>query len=376
MTRIFTTYSAALALVCLVYPGHGRRVQISAPQWKSSDCQDASKKGKVLNDTYNFESFMHIARSSEQAEIKRNCILLTILLRFLLAFNPAAQYSNPGEVQHSMPWWEGLPSVEVVSSLVHAYTHCRSLSRFPALTSGLILLNSLAHLFQERAFSVYQYGLQPSWVWQKRGLSWQLVISSFLHLNLEQLIINMCSLIVHGTNFEELMRPNAYAKLVSYAAIAPNVMMVLGTRLCARWSCAYKDIYTDFSGALSCLATVWRCQVLAPMGQKLVVYGIPVQSQYAWLELVIQKLLNPGISVMRQVSGLMAGVIYVYVPRLHRCLVREWKKLNLANKRLLQIGAVVLFTFGLVLSVQLAGSLEPYRSNDLQEFRDALKIRR
>lgn len=368
---MFTVYSVAFALACLVYLGHGRRMRISAEQSKSGEFQDAGKRGEVLNDTSSLDSFTGITILGGHADSQHNRISLAVLLSFFLALDPTVQYGNVGDVKYSTPWWEGLPSVEVLSSLVHSLVHCRSLSRFPTVTSGLILLNSLMYLLQERAFSVYQFGLQPCCVWRRRGFSWQLVISSFLHVNLDQLIINMCSLIIHGTNFEELMRPSAYAKLVSYAAIAPNVVLVMATRLCASRSFAYRDIYTDFSGALACLATVWRCQVLAPMGEKLAVYGIPVPSQYAWLELAIQKLLNPGICVMRQVSGVLAGAIYVYLPRLHR----QWNKLQITDKRLLQAGVVLFVAVGLILSVQLARGPEYFRPNDLHEFHDALSAR-
>lgn len=208
--------------------------------------------------------------------------------------------------------------------------HVRRMNYVPALTGGVIGLNVLAHFRQQllrrilgvkRAFSVYQYGLQPLRVWQSRGLSWQLVVSSFIHVSFSQLVINMCSLMHTGSYLERALQPGAYLQLLLYAAAAPNAVLVLVSKLWANLSrrraaqmAFSRRIYVDFSAALFCISTVWHLQVLAPRHANVVMYGVEIPSQYAsYLELLMLRLLDPGASLLRQVCGVVAGLAYVYI---------------------------------------------------------------
>jgi len=208
-----------------------------------------------------------------------------------------------------------------------------------------------------------------------------LLLSSFLHYNAEHLLVDMVSLLLQGSNFEEIMRPRTYLKLMSYAAVVPNAVLVLATKMWATLTrdpaarSAFQKMYIDFSGALFCLATVWRCQVLAPLGQKLDIFGIAVPVQYGWVELVIQKLLNPSISVLRQFSGLIAGMGWSYFPKMRRFArrkLRQVKRMDPTKKRLLLSYALFLVACSLLISTQISQAAMASGAEDLKEFREAL----
>lgn len=305
-----------------------------------------------------------------------------LLLTLTGLVTPAAQYGGDVGGVHPNPLqWLGRINKEMLSAVMQAINHLRNLRRFPTLTSFVVGLNVLVYFLQDRALSAYEYGLQPLRVWRKRGLSWPLVLSSFLHYNSEHLLVDMVSLLLQGSNFEEIMRPRTYLKLMSYAAVVPNVVLVLVSKTWATLSrdpaarSAYQKMYIDFSGALFCLATIWRCQVLAPLGQKLDIFGIAVPVQHAWVELVIQKLLNPSVSVLRQLSGLLAGMGWSYFPKLRRLVrqkLRQIKRLDPRKKRLLLSYALFLVACSLLVSTHLSQAAMAAGAEDLKEFREAL----
>jgi len=112
-----------------------------------------------------------------------------------------------------------------------------------------------------------------------------------------------------------------FLDLMRYAAIAPNVVLVLATRIWANLSedpaarAAYaSSIYVDFSGALFCMSTIFNHIVLAAANQPVRMYGVALPAELAsFAELAIDYVLNPGVSILRKASGLLAGLVYVYI---------------------------------------------------------------
>lgn len=243
----------------------------------------------------------------------------------LLKLNPAAQYGQ-GETNPQQPGIDPM----LIANVLQTVAHLSNLKKFPVVTSGIIALNVLAYYRQPLArrflgvkdkLSIKDYGLQPLRVWSKRFMCSSLVLSSFLHSGSRELINNMWSLLLKGSTFEQDMRPSLFLDLVRYAAIAPNVVLVLATKIWAMFSDApaardtYKSsVFVDFSGALFCMSTIHNHLILGAAGQPVRMYGIALPAELAsFAELAIDYVLNPGASILRKASGLLAGLIYVYI---------------------------------------------------------------
>jgi len=346
----------SLVLFCLACAGHGRRVHSSLERRQDSALKESQKPLTTAEDAASSELSAEEGETNRQFDVKGKLHTLKALTKLLASVNPGAQYAGAGKVQEVPPWWERLWKIELFDALIAAINAGKSLSQFPVVTTLFIGLNFLGHYLQDKKLSVYEYGLLPIDVWQKKWRSWQLAVSSFLHLSLEHLVADMLSLFIQGTNFEELMQPAEVLKLMIYSAIAPNALIVLGTYINAAREptqenlAAFQSIYIDFSGALMCLDSVWQHQVMAAMGHKHSVYGIQIPIEFAFVDIIIQKLLNPAIPVLREVAALVAGMTYVYVPKAFNKAMKEVKKMSPIAKSALISGVLSVAALGLFLS--------------------------
>lgn len=341
----------ALVLTCLACVGHGRRAQRSIARQHSSLSAESRRPLTAVDASPSSQSLT--SRSTGQVSARGRRHPLRQFSTLILALNPAAFGPSKAQPEPTAPSIDPM----LILGIVQTCTHVSKLNSFPTLTSAFIALNLLTVLPQlspDYAFNVYDYGLQPQQAWQRRGLSWQMVTSSFLHDSFDHLLRSMQSLLLRGSSLEVMMKPGAFLKLMAYAAIVPNAVFVLLSKFWARISrdpadkAAYsKAKYVGLSSAISCLDMVWNLQVLAPQGMDVDVLGISVPSFYApWVELLMQQLMNPGTSVMRQAAGALAGLGYVYVPRFRRKLLNKLKA-----ARVDQIEKLLLvFAFGLILS--------------------------
>mmetsp|Transcript_48936 Transcript_48936/g.85151 ORF Transcript_48936/g.85151 Transcript_48936/m.85151 type:complete len:341 (+) Transcript_48936:50-1072(+) len=331
----------AFLLACLACVAHSRRVQASA-----RSTQFDSAPGS--------QSLVEQDQSDEQVNVKGRPNPLRKLLLALVAVNPTAQYSGTGYVRQGPPWYSRMFQAGVVDAVVQAVNLVKGLDRFPAVTALCVALSVLAQCLKDRAFTIYDYALQPASAWQSRLLSWQLVASNFMHVSLEHLVDDMSALLSYGTNFESYMEPIEYAKLIAYALVAPNAALVVGTKLWATKSsnpealAAHESMYVDFAGTLFCLLTIFRYKFM-PKGAVHSIHGVPVPIQYAWADVFVSKLANPDMPIVREVSGLIAGLGYVYFGQIRRAWQTQMKKLSPMQRRVVLAGAV--FLTGVVLLI-------------------------
>lgn len=371
-------HAIAFVLFSLACEGHARRVPGATEPLRHSHPAESQAADAAAG-----------LRLERRERVKGRSHPVKSLSKMLLALNPSAQY-NPytaGEIAIGPPPPERIdPSL--VMAAISIFQRVKGMNQIPYVTGTFIALSALTQFLQRRknadkALSVYEYGLQPVKVWRKRGFSWQLVISSFMHTSMQQFLDEMWSLFIHGGQLEEWIRPQKFMNLMAYAAVAPNLVLVLITKLwtsmtngrAARASYA-QSIYVDFSAALNCLITVWRHQILVPLRQPENVFGIPCPSKYAsLLELVLQKLLYPDVSILKQVSGWIAALGYLHYPSIRKFVIKKYRqaqKLPEAQQRLLIGGVSLLLAAGTVLAVQAANGAMSPEEEDMMQFRDAL----
>mmetsp|Transcript_106840 Transcript_106840/g.185620 ORF Transcript_106840/g.185620 Transcript_106840/m.185620 type:complete len:335 (+) Transcript_106840:79-1083(+) len=312
----------SLLLACLACVSHGRRLQT----W----IEGPSQKSAVVLDTLpSMQSLVEWRQPAREVSVKDMLHPIRALSSLLLKLNPAAQFNGGEQRQGSSQPGGGIDPM-LIANVLQTIAHLSKLKKFPVVTSGVIALNVLAYYRQPLArkylglkdkLAIKDYGLQPLRVWNKRFMCVSLVLSSFLHASSRELINNMWSLLLKGSSFEESMRPSLFLDLMRYAAIAPNVVLVLATRIWANLSedpaarAAYaSSIYVDFSGALFCMSTIFNHIVLAAANQPVRMYGVALPAELAsFAELAIDYVLNPGVSILRKASGLLAGLVYVYI---------------------------------------------------------------
>jgi len=226
--------------------------------------------------------------------------------------------------------------------LMEGCSHVRQLPRIPRVTFTALLLNLLLAFRNElatavlgaqrithrdnlgrllvslqprRLLSTVEYGLLPSTVWNRWMFHPSLVVSTFLTPSLAELLANMLPMMSTCSMLEQQVSSAQFVRLLCFASLAPNVLIVLLTRFWARVtrrSGSYsRTIYTGLAPMLFCLSTIRYIEFLAPRGMQASVYGWQVPCRLMpFVEIVIHRLLFPSSSVFSQLAGVTAGFLY------------------------------------------------------------------
>ena len=213
----------------------------------------------------------------------------------------------------------------------------------PPVTLALLGLNIYAHMFLYLSISRYclkpsllfdafssclrgKKSWAPSWLEQMLPfkynnscyeIPWErLTLSGFIHVDDTHLYYNMLSLAYKGISLERHLGSTRFALLVLYALVVSHALAVLISYSMYlydfNWS-GYNSCAVGFSAVLFCMKYIWN--QLSP--DTSYIYGLVVPSKYAaWLECILISLITPNVSFTGHLAGILAGVIYMYIPNL------------------------------------------------------------
>ena len=176
----------------------------------------------------------------------------------------------------------------------------------------------LQYIVNENFLPIYRYGVLPAHVVRQYFFTVNMFLSNFLHANFMHFVTDSLSVLQVGSHLERFMLPAQYLKCLLYSSIAPNIILVLLTKLlsfCHRRFDAlyYGNLYFGQTSQAFCLSTVLQLRYISSHNVDTLIFGFRVPSQYAlWVELFINQLLTP-VPIVSHVSGVCAGLIYGYI---------------------------------------------------------------
>ena len=122
-----------------------------------------------------------------------------------------------------------------------------------------------------------------------------------------------------GLKLERFYGSERFAVMVAGTLLGSQGIFLALASLCATvlgWRSQMMTCTVGFSGVLFALKVILNFTVPEHMQS---IYGIPVHSKYAaWLELVLIQMIVPNASWLGHLSGILAGLAWVYAPRLIR----------------------------------------------------------
>lgn len=217
--------------------------------------------------------------------------------------------------------------------LYQLFEHIAALESKPPITITLIILNlsifAIPHLrpylpaaLAPRAQTLYEFFrsarvcLHPGAV--LRGERWRLILSSFVHSNDLHVLYNMTSFLYKGVTLESALGSEYFLALIVYLSITAHtlyVLIALGARHLGITSSLMNRCVVGFSGVIFGLKVVINSdQRYADRAVR--IFGISIPGGGApWAELFLASALMPNVSFLGHLTGILAGLIYVYVPR-------------------------------------------------------------
>lgn len=128
----------------------------------------------------------------------------------------------------------------------------------------------------------------------------------------------MLSLSYKGISLERSMGSTRFALLVVYSLLmSHSIAVILAAVLHSQhlaWS-GYNQCAVGFSAVLFCMKYIWNQR----SSEATCIYGFSIPTKYAaWAECVLISLLTPNVSFIGHLSGILAGVIFIHVPRIIR----------------------------------------------------------
>jgi len=209
-------------------------------------------------------------------------------------------------------------------ALLYAIESLGQLTRrpLPPVTLQLVgftgAINFLQYIVNESFLPIYRYGVLPAYVVRRYFLTPNLFLSNFVHVNLMHFVTDSLSVLQVGSHLERFMLSTQYLKCFLYSSIAPNIVLVLITKLlsfCHRRFDVfyYGNLYFGQTSQIFCLSTILQLRYVSLYNVDTLIFGFRVPSQYAlWVELFINQLLTP-VPIVSHVSGVCAGLLYVYM---------------------------------------------------------------
>ena len=242
-------------------------------------------------------------------------------------------------------------SPTLILLLAQIYQHLERLPVKPPITVALLAINIITHvhpyvnIFGYDLSSIQQNCIHPQKIISLLQRSHydqvisRLTLASIIHIDDMHLYYNMISLCWKGIHLELQMGSYAFGYLIVYCILASHSIMVCLSYLLFHFvQSADPRSYGDISGYTSCAvgfsAVLFALKYILNRNSPTYthVMGISVPTKYAaWLEVVIVSILNPTVSFMGHLSGIMAGVLYVHGFEGILMLVMESGNINQRN---------------------------------------------
>lgn len=151
------------------------------------------------------------------------------------------------------------------------------------------------------------------------GERWRLLLSSFVHISDLHVLYNCSSLLYKGVTLESSIGSEYFFALVVYLSFAAHVLYVaiaVAARELGITASLMGRCVVGFSGVLFGLKVVLNSDRRYG-AEASRIFGVTIPGGRApWAELLLAQLLLPNVSFLGHLSGILAGLIYVYIPRL------------------------------------------------------------
>lgn len=146
----------------------------------------------------------------------------------------------------------------------------------------------------------------------------RLLSAAFIHLSELHLAYNSTSLLHKGLQLEPVLGSLSFLALVLYLATAGHMLYVF-VAVVLNWfgrSSWIRGCVAGFSGVLFGLKAVLHCdRRFRNQGTR--VFGTYVPSRWVpWAELILASAAQPNVSFLGHLCGILAGLLYVRLPRL------------------------------------------------------------
>ncbi|KAJ7542159.1 hypothetical protein O6H91_10G092500 [Diphasiastrum complanatum] len=139
-------------------------------------------------------------------------------------------------------------------------------------------------------------------------------MSAFYHVDETHLVYNMLSLLWKGVQLEVNIGSGKFAAMIAVLLGLSHGLVVLLSKVLSADSpeLLYTDCAVGFSAVLFALKVVLNYN--SPRHTN--IYGVLVPSRYAaWAELILIQIFVPGTSFVGHLCGILAGLLYIHVPR-------------------------------------------------------------
>lgn len=186
----------------------------------------------------------------------------------------------------------------------------------PPVTAALIAANALVY-FRPGALDAHlprlRHVMFNPYIIIKFGDLRRFFLSAFYHLNEAHLIINLTSLMMTGGQLETCIGSFEFASMVvsliglsqGFTLLLSKGLLFLGNHV------PYYQYSAGFSGVVLGMNVVLNSQA-----GDVVFFGVLIPAKYmAWLELLLAQALNPAAYLIGNVSGILAGLTYLWLKR-------------------------------------------------------------
>lgn len=208
-----------------------------------------------------------------------------------------------------------------------------SIYALPLLKSKIPLLSPLISQLQPWTVA-HRVCLQPYAVLS--GDTWRLLLPAFIHGSDLHVLYNCTSLLYKGVTLESELGSVHFLALILYLAVTSNVLYVIVAVSAA--SLGYKAMMSNCVVGFS--AVIFGLKVVVNSSQRYTVsaqriFGLSMPGGVSpWAELVLASVMMPNVSFLGHLCGILAGLLYLYLPKLARPL---WQRLNRGPERYARI---------------------------------------
>ncbi|KAG0537356.1 hypothetical protein BDA96_03G142100 [Sorghum bicolor] len=188
----------------------------------------------------------------------------------------------------------------------------------PPVTAALLAANALIYLrpgaLDGILPSLTRVSFNP-WLIIEYGDLVRFFLSPFYHLSESHLFYNMTSLLWKGIQLETSMGSVEFASMVAaLLGLSQGITLLLskGLLLLGDYTAYYNQYAVGFSGVLFAMKVVLN----AWSEDFVYLHGMVIPAKYAaWAELILIQVFIPGTSFLGHLSGILAGLVYLWLKR-------------------------------------------------------------
>lgn len=157
------------------------------------------------------------------------------------------------------------------------------------------------------------------------GHRYRLLVSSFVHADDLHLAYNLTSFLYKGLTLESYLGTLHFLALVLYLSFTAHGIYILVALIMRPLGFPHimDNCLVGFSGVIFGLKTILNSSpAYARRAETIFGFSLPA-GRSPWLELVLASVLSPRVSFLGHLSGILAGLLYIYGMRFVTNLLRK-----------------------------------------------------